>query len=74
MKTNVSTLLREFPKVRQAALRGETVIVKTREGDLRITADRTAGAGLLGCLSGRMRLRGNLSKPTTETKEWDSKL
>lgn len=33
MKTTVSTLLREFPKVRRAALSGETVIIKTREGD-----------------------------------------
>lgn len=74
MKTNVSTLLREFPKVRRAALRGETVIVKTREGDLRITADRANGDGLLGCLSGKIQLHGDLSKPTSGLDEWESNL
>lgn len=66
--------MREFPKVRRAALRGETVIVETREGNLRITADREPGAGLLGCLAGRVKLHGNLSTPTTGAAEWDSQL
>jgi hypothetical protein len=74
MKTNVSTLLREFPRVRRAALAGETVIVQTREGNLRITADRPEGGPLLGCLRGRVSLRGDLTRPTSEAGEWDPKL
>ncbi len=34
MKSNVSTLLREFSKVRNAALAGEEVIIVTRGGNL----------------------------------------
>lgn len=47
MKTNVSTLLREFPKVRRTVLAGEDVIVQTREGDLRITAKKPEGKSVL---------------------------
>lgn len=74
METNVSTLLREFPKVRRAALRGETVIVHTREGDLRITANNSGKPPLLGCLAGKMSLTGDITEPSTHSDEWTSGL
>ncbi len=74
MKTNVSTLLREFPKVRRAALSGEVVIIETREGNLRLTAEKHAGASILGCLKGEVQIHGDLTAPTTEPGEWDPSL
>ena len=70
MKTNVSTLLREFPKVRRAVMAGETVIVETREGNLRITADRSKEVPLLGCLQGQVIARGDIVEPTASDNEW----
>jgi hypothetical protein len=74
IKTNVSTLLREFPKVRRAVMSGETVIVETREGNLRITADRSEETPLLGCLRGQIKVRGNIVEPTTSDNEWKPSL
>ena len=74
IKTNVSTLLREFPKVRRAAMAGETVIVQTREGNLRITADYSEEKPLLGCLQGKVQELGDLLAPTTDVSEWNASL
>ena len=46
MQTNVSGLLRDFARVRRAALAGERVVVTTRDGNLVLTAEpRTADSG-----------------------------
>ena len=74
VKTNVSTLLREFPKIRRAAMAGETVIVQTREGNLRITADRSEETTLLGSLRGKVKLLDDLSTPTSTMEEWKASL
>ena len=74
MKTNVSTLLREFPKIRRAALSGETVIIETREGNLRLTADHPSGNKILGRMKGKIQFKGDLSKPTTHPSEWKASL
>lgn len=74
MRTNVSTLLREFPKVRRAVMAGETVIVETREGNLRITADRSEESPLLGCLRGQVAVQGDIVEPTTTAAEWKPSL
>ncbi len=75
METNVSTLLREFPKVRRAVLSGEDVIVHTREGDLRITADKPQGGSILGCMKGTILYSDdNLDEPTTTNDEWKPSL
>ncbi len=50
MQTNVSELLRNFPKIRRAALAGETVLIRTREGNLVLTAEKPAGQSLFGSL------------------------
>jgi hypothetical protein len=58
MRTNVSELLRNFPKVRQAALSGERVIIQTREGNLVLTAEKPPGRSLFGVLASTIDTRG----------------
>lgn len=75
MKTNVSTLLREFPKVRQAAMAGEEVIIVTREGNLRLTAEPRSGESILGSRKGLIRFADErLDEPTLPESEWKSGL
>ena len=75
MIANVSTLLREFPKIRRAALSGETVIIQTREGDLQITARQQEPKPILGALQGMVRFSpDDLDIPTLEPDEWDLSL
>jgi len=75
MKTNVSTLLREFPKVRRAALSGEEVIIVTREGNLRLSADRPSGTRLIGAMRGQFgRIDDEISTPTTTDEDWKASM
>ncbi len=75
MKTNVSTLLREFPKVRQAALAGEEVIIVTREGDLRLTAVNHSGESILGSRQDKIHFADDrLDEPTLPENEWNPSL
>lgn len=75
MKTNVSTLLREFPKVRRAALSGETVIIETREGDLCLSRIKSSPRQLLGCLRGQLLASDdNLDRPTSANDDWKASL
>jgi hypothetical protein len=72
MIANVSTLLRDFPRVRRAALSGEDVIIKTREGTLRITADKPTGASVLGrCHDLVIHTDDDIDEPTTSLEDWD---
>ncbi len=75
MKTNVSTLLREFPKVRNAALAGEEVIIVTRGGNLRLTAEPRSGESILGSRKGLLRFADDLlDQPTLPEGEWNPSL
>ncbi len=75
MRTNVSTLLREFPKVRRAALAGETVIIETREGNLVLTAEVPEARPVYGSMSDRIvRSDDDLDRPTLAEDAWVSKL
>ncbi|MEO8616593.1 MAG: type II toxin-antitoxin system prevent-host-death family antitoxin [Luteolibacter sp.] len=75
MKTNVSTLLREFPKVRQAALSGEEVIIVTREGNLRLTAEPRSGESILGSCKGLILFSDDhLDQPTLPDSGWNPSL
>jgi len=75
METNVSTLLREFPKVRRAAMAGETVIIKTREGNLRLVADRPSTGSIVGCMKNAVvHSSDDIDRPTSPIDEWDSDL
>jgi len=75
MESTVTELLREFPRVKRAVLSGETVIIKTRDGNFRLTLDSPATGGLLGCMKGlAIRSDNNIDRPTTEPSAWDPKL
>ena len=75
MRTNVSTLLREFPKVRRAALAGETVIIETREGNLVLTAEVAEMQPVHGSMRDRIeRSADDIDRPTLVEDEWAPKL
>ena len=75
MQTNVSTLLREFPKVKRAALRGERVVVKTREGNLVISAESPPERNLLGSMKGTFIETGaDITAPTLPETDWKPSL
>ncbi len=71
MRTNVSTLLREFPRVRRAALAGETVIIETREGNLVLTEEVVEKQPAYGSMRDRVRSSADdLDCPTLPDSEW----
>lgn len=75
METTVSTLLREFPKVRRAALSGETVIIKTREGNLRLSKDESSYRPVLGCMKGQLLgADDGIDHPTSSDEDWHASL
>ncbi len=75
MRTNVSTLLREFPKVRRAAMAGEEVIIVTREGNLRLTAEPRNGASILGSFKAEIvMVDDDIDQPTTASSDWEASL
>ena len=75
METTVTELLREFPRIRRAVISGETVIIKSRDGDMRLTMDIPAETPLVGCLKGQMtQSDDDLDRPTSDTGHWDSHL
>jgi hypothetical protein len=75
VKTNVTTLLRDFPKVRKAAFAGEEVIIETREGDLRLTAVPRTGKSILGSLKGEITfVADDIDRPTTSESDWKPSL
>lgn len=75
METTVTELLREFPRVRRAALAGETVIIKSREGNLRLSLDAPATGSLIGCMRGLLAgADDDIDGPTSDAGSWDSDL
>lgn len=70
MQINVSGLLREFPKAKRAALAGECVRIKTREGNLILMAEKPAGESLFGTLAGNIQT-ADLRPETSGTDESD---
>jgi hypothetical protein len=50
MRSTVTELLRNFPKIRRAVLAGERVVIDTRDGELVLTANKPAAGGLFGAL------------------------
>jgi len=73
MKTTVSTLLREFPKVRRVALSGEAVIIKTREGNLRLSKDESSKLPVVGCLRGQLlESDDRIDAPTSSDTDWQA--
>jgi hypothetical protein len=75
MNATVTELLREFPRLRRAALAGERIVIKSREGDLLLTRDPTQPASLIGAMSGMLtRSDDNLDGPTTRESDWGASL
>jgi len=71
MKTNVSMLLREFPRVRRAALAGERVIIETREGNLVLMAEPPEQTQAYGSMRERvLRSDDSIDSPTLPDREW----
>ena len=75
MDTTVSTLLREFPRIRRAALSGQRVTVHTREGDLLITRAPSSEQDVLGCMKGVLVASSDLlDQLTSAPDEWKAGL
>ncbi len=75
MKTNVSGLLRDFARVRRAALAGEQIVVETREGNLLIVAETPPSDQLYGCMREEIVTSDDsIDEPTMPTTEWESQL
>ena len=71
MYTNVSTSLREFPRVRRAALAGEDVIIETREGNLILRAEASEKGPVLGSMANRIiETADDIDAPTLPETEW----
>lgn len=68
MKTTVTVLLRDFPKVKRAALSGERVVIETKQGNLLLTAERSDGKSLFGCMRERAEDHGVTAEPQTQTR------
>ena len=75
MNATVTELLREFPRLRRAAMAGERIVIKSREGDLLLTRDSKQPASLVGAMRGLLvRSDDNLDGPTTRQGEWGASL
>ena len=72
MRTNVRTLLREFPRIRRAVLAGEDVIIETREGNLRLPAEKAPGHEILGSMKNQISyIDDSIVGPTTKNSDWN---
>jgi hypothetical protein len=75
MESTVTELLREFPRVRRAVFAGETVIIKSREGNMRLTLDTPGPGSLIGCMKGLLTATDDdIDRPTSDNRSWDSHL
>jgi len=75
MESTVTELLRDFPRVKRAVLAGEAVIIKSREGNLRLTLDIPVAKRLVGCLKGLVaRTDDDIDGPTSDAVNWESRL
>lgn len=74
MTATVTELLREFPKIKKAVLLGETVIIQSKDGNMRITLDNPEPQSLFGSLHGLVRYSDDLTIPTTKDTDWKPSL
>lgn len=75
MNSTVTELLRDFPRVKRAVLAGEVVIIKSREGNFRLTLDTPVAEKLVGCLNGLVaRVDDDIDGPTSDALNWESRL
>jgi hypothetical protein len=75
MEATVTELLREFPRLRRAALAGERVIIKSKEGDLQLTRDTAKPTSLVGAMQGQItHSADDIDQPTTTEADWGGSL
>ena len=75
MEATVTELLREFPRLRRAALAGEKVIIRSREGDLQLMRDTAKPAFLIGAMQGQIvHSADDIDQPTTTEADWGGSL
>jgi hypothetical protein len=75
MESTVTELLRDFPRLRRAVFAGETVIIKSREGNMRLTLETPAPGSLIGCMKGLLTATDDgIDRPTSDSRSWDSHL
>ncbi len=55
-------------------LAGETVIIRSREGNMRLTRDHGDNQPLVGALHGLVQTREDLTVPTTPDNDWSPSL
>jgi hypothetical protein len=71
MEATVTELRREFPRLRRAALAGERVIIRSREGDLQLTRDTAKPASLVGAMQGQIiHSADDIDEPSTTDADW----
>lgn len=75
MEATVTELLREFPRLRRAALAGEKIIIKSREGDLQLMRETSQPASLVGAMRGQLvSSADDIDQPATKDAEWVASL
>ena len=71
--TNTRTFLRDFVAMKAKARKGEVVRVRDKEGEFLFTA-ASEKKSLLGAAKGRIRIDGDLTKPTLASGDWNPSL
>lgn len=67
--------MREFPRVRRAALSGEEVIIETREGNLVLRAEVAEAAPAYGSMAESVvKSDDSIDQPTLADGEWTAEL
>lgn len=75
MEASVTELLREFPRLRRAALAGEKIIIRSREGDLQLMREPSQPATLVGVMRGQLvSAADDIDQPATKDTEWVASL
>jgi hypothetical protein len=75
MQINVSTLLRDFPRARRIAFTGEPIIIKTRDGNLVLTAEKHPDFKVIGAMHGTFgETDFDLTQPTAPETDWTPSL
>lgn len=75
MEATVTELLREFPRLRRAALAGEKIIIRSREGDLQLMRETSQPASLVGAMRGQLASSADdIDQPATKDAEWVASL
>ena len=73
MVTNTRNFLRDFTTAKARARKGEIVRIKDKEGEFLFTAS-SSRRSLIHAAKGKIRIEGDLTKPTLLTEDWKPSL